>query len=247
MSRTGPAAGLVVELRIGVPMLHAAAQHERGSGDRAADGVLVHQPAGEAAGGAQKRVGRGAQLQVAAPCLRDQRPALLHRGRQRLFREHVLAGAQGRHADVEVRVGHGQIEDQVDILGRQQGIDQFRPDCVFGGALPGQIGGQVGAGAQLDTGGTGRRCAGRSWRCCRTRSHLRQACASASPVARGRHAPSCGRCTEASRRQCCFMHDSAVSRLTAKMYLGQTHHPTKSGDASSRSGSAQQCRMPHQA
>ena len=77
---------------------------------------------------------------MAAARFRDQRPALLHGGGQRLLGEHMLAGGQRRHADAVMRVGHGQIEDEVHILGRQQGLHGLDPNAVLGGALLRQIG-----------------------------------------------------------------------------------------------------------
>ena len=70
------AAGLIVELRIGMPVLHAAPHHEGGAGHRLADGALIHQPARPPAGGAEESVRRRAEQQAALRRLGDKAAAV---------------------------------------------------------------------------------------------------------------------------------------------------------------------------
>ena len=94
-----------------MPELMAAMHHERRGGQRLADGAFVDQPLARLDARAQKRIRRG-QLQNA--------PAF-HAGHgERLLDVDVLARFERAKANVRVRGGNRQIDDQLHVRVGQQ-------------------------------------------------------------------------------------------------------------------------------
>ena len=104
----------------------------------------------QAACRSKERIGRRAEREMASRRFDDERPASLRRRGERLFGEHVLAGRQSRHRDVEMRVRHRQVEHDVDVARPEQGFHREGAKTVFRGPRGRQRGCEVGTGPQFD-------------------------------------------------------------------------------------------------
>ncbi len=145
-----PAARLEEEAGIGMPVLHAARQEEGGAGDDLADRALIDQAARLARRRPQDRVRRGRDAQAQPLGQLDQRLGVGEVRGERLFGVDVLAGLERRPADLGMDRRHGEIEDDVDPVVRQQLGRAQRPEAVALGHHRRRLGPEIGAGLQLD-------------------------------------------------------------------------------------------------
>src|SRR5438309_2666347 len=95
-------AGLIEKTRIRMPVLWAAIEHECGGGQRFAKFSLLQQAKTGLNARAQKGVRRARDSQAAGRGRIQDAPPVVAGRSKRLFREHVLAGAKGRHADLSM-------------------------------------------------------------------------------------------------------------------------------------------------
>ena len=86
------------------------------------------QPARQPAARAEERVGGAADHQAARFRLLHHLAAEVGLDGERLLREDVLAGGERRERDGGMRVGNGEVHDEVDVAAREQRIDGERLD-----------------------------------------------------------------------------------------------------------------------
>src|SRR4029077_20062643 len=96
------AAGLVEEPRIWMPVLGAATEHESRSCQRFTEFALADEAKTGLDSRPQKSVWRAPDLEAVGRCRVQDAATVVTRGGQRLFAEHMLAGAKGRQADLRM-------------------------------------------------------------------------------------------------------------------------------------------------
>ena len=123
----GPAALLVVELRVGMPVLVPAAHHEGGERDRLADRPVVDHFSRRLNAGAQKGVGGTSHAEVLLSRGAEEHGAFVAIDGQGLFRVGVLARLNGAQADGDVSLGDRQVQNDLDRIVGQQFLNRAYP------------------------------------------------------------------------------------------------------------------------
>jgi hypothetical protein len=122
------AARLEEELRVGMPVLHPVRHQERRSRQDPSDGAVIDELASQTPAPAEKGVRGAAEEKAAGLRLLDQDAAFLEIDREGLFGEDVLAGAERRQRHAEMGAGDRQVDDEVDVLARQEFVDRHSLD-----------------------------------------------------------------------------------------------------------------------
>ena len=135
------AARLEEEARVRMPVLHAMRHQRTRAGQDGSDLAAIDQLAGQPAAGAEERVRRATEFQSAPVRFLNQPMPVFRRDAERLFREYMLARGQRRMADLEMRVGRGQIDHHIHLRIAQQRVDRERANAelvglAFARALP---------------------------------------------------------------------------------------------------------------
>ncbi len=133
-----------------MPMLHAPRHHEGGAGDDAADAPFVHELARHPVTGAEEGIGRHGQIDAMAARLFLEPAPLIGAHRQRLFGKDVLAGPKRRERDLVMRVGHGQIDHDVDVAAGQERVQRHSLDAEGAALRLGDLWPKVGQGSNRD-------------------------------------------------------------------------------------------------
>src|SRR5215208_6018059 len=113
-------AGLVVEVRIRVPVLGAVAEHERRYGDGLSDDPLVHDLAACLEAAAEEGVRGAADPEISLGGHFHYPPPVLQANGERLLGVYMLAGLQSRQGDRGVDDRNRQVEDDLDLFVSQQ-------------------------------------------------------------------------------------------------------------------------------
>ena len=144
------AAGGIVERRARMPALMSRAHEERRAGDRRADRALVDQLAAGLVGAAEKRIGRAADAHALRLRRSDELAALGDGDAERLLRMDVLARGHRLEPDLDMRLGDGEIDDDLDRRVGQEIVDALRRNAEFGAARLGSRRVHVGDGAYVE-------------------------------------------------------------------------------------------------
>ncbi len=121
-----------------------------GAGGDPPDPPLIHSLAGELVGAAEKGIGRAADGEVFRGRESAQLLALGQRQHQRLFGIDMLAGFEDPLGNREMRIGDGQVDDDVDLRIGQKFVDRLGAHAIFLRAQRRGLRVDIRAGADLD-------------------------------------------------------------------------------------------------
>ena len=131
-----------------MPTLVAGTHEEGRPADRPADEPVVDTLPRRLMRTAEKSVGRRSEPQALCAGRVDELPRLGERDAERLLGMDMLAGGDGLEADLDMRLGHREVQDDLDRGVGQNGLDRLRGNAEFSGARLG--GGEVQVGERDD-------------------------------------------------------------------------------------------------
>ena len=130
------AAGEIVEAGIGMPTLVAGTHEEGRPADRPANEPVVDALARGLMRAAEESVGRRSEPQALRAGRVDELPGLRESDAERLLGMDVLARGDRLEAHLDMRFGHGEVEDDLDRGIGQHRLDRLRGDAELSGRAP---------------------------------------------------------------------------------------------------------------
>ena len=140
----------IIEAGVGVPTFVAAAQPEGCGRNWLADSAIVDDFARRLPAAAEEGIGRAANAQARRFGRADDPGAIVAADGQGLFAVDVLARCEDLQRYLGMGEGDSQVDDNVDVVARQQLVHAAGGQAVLGGEGLGAVGQDIGAGVELD-------------------------------------------------------------------------------------------------